>query len=126
MKLNHIGIITKSLERDIELYTSLGYSLKNNVVCDMLQMNRVAIMCSDFSVDIELIEPIDGTSSISNFKEGYHHICYESENNEDIINKFRGIKVGKIFTKPIAAPAFNNREVVFACIQNCTFIEFLL
>ena len=34
--------------------------------------------------------------------------------------------VKQIFTQPIVAPALNNRKVVFACLQNGTFIEFIL
>ena len=40
--------------------------------------------------------------------------------------KFKDMKIGKIFTQPIVAPALNNRKVVFACLQNGTFIEFIL
>lgn len=126
MKLNHIGIVTKKLEKNIELYLSLGYLLRDNIVHDMVQMNRIATMSAEFSPTIELIEPLDRTSSIYNFKEGYHHICYEAEPGEDIIQKFKNLKIGKIFTQPIAAPALNNRKVVFACLQNGTFIEFIL
>lgn len=126
MKLNHFGIITKKLEKNISLYLSLGYSLKGSIVDDMFQMNRIAIMSAEFSPNIELIEPLDGTSSICNFKEGYHHICYEAEHGEDIIQKFKEMKIGKIFTKPMIAPALDNRQVVFACLQNGTLIELIL
>ena len=74
---------------------------------------------------IELIEPLNEKSSIYHFKEGYHHICYEVDDREAFLYDFKQLKIGKIFTKPIQAPAIDNREIVFACLTNGTFVEFL-
>lgn len=126
MKQHHIGIIVRNIEKSIKIYSEMGYKLKGNVVLDYNQNNRIAFMYSDFSPAIELIQPINELSSIYNFRDGYHHICYETEWGEDIVQIFKAIKIGKIFTKPIIAPALNNREAVFACLQNGTFIEFIL
>ena len=104
----------------------MGYILDGDIINDNVQNNRIAFLRCDFSPRIELIEPIDENSSIYNFKESYHHICYEVEPGEDITPKFKSMRIGKIFTKPIIAPALDNREVVFACLQNGTFVEFIL
>lgn len=126
LRLHHIGIIVRDIEKNIKVYSKLGYQLNKNIISDYSQNNRIAFMCSDFSTAIELIEPINELSSIYNFREGYHHICYEAEQGEDIVQLFKTMKIGKIFTKPIIAPALGNQEVVFACLQNGTFIEFIL
>ena len=126
MVLNHLGIITSNLKQGIIIYSKMGYKLKEETVNDSIQNNLIAFLKSDFFPDIELIEPIDENSSVYNFKRGYHHICYEAEPGEDIIQKFKSMRIGKIFTKPIIAPALDNREVVFACLQNGTFVEFIL
>ena len=126
MVLNHLGIITSNLKQGIIIYSKMGYKLKEETVIDSIQNNLIAFLKSDFFPDIELIEPIDENSSVYNFKRGYHHICYEAEPGEDIIQKFKSMRIGKIFTKPIIAPALDNREVVFACLQNGTFVEFIL
>lgn len=126
MKVHHIGVITKNLKRSIQIYCRLGYVIRDKIFEDKRQWNCVVLMTANFSPYIELIEPINEMSSIYNFDEGYHHICYESEPGEDIIPKFKSMRIGKIFTKPIIAPALGNREVVFACLQNRTFVEFIL
>lgn len=126
MKVHHIGVITKNLKRSIQIYCHLGYVVRDKIVEDKRQWNCVVLMTTNFSPYIELIEPINEMSSIYNFDEGYHHICYEAERGEDIIEKIKEMKIGKIFTKPIIAPALDNRKVVFACLQNGTFIEFIL
>lgn len=126
MRVNHIGIIVEDLHRSVRIYSRCGYVLYNDIKQDNIQNNRIAIMKSQFSPDIELIEVVNESSSIYNSKKGYHHICYEAAPGEDIIKKFKEMKIGKIFTPPITAPALNNRKVVFACLQNGTFVEFIL
>lgn len=126
MRLNHIGVIVKDIDKSISLYTKWGYILNEDVVVDMIQHNRIAIMSSQAAPNIELIQPIDELSSVRNFNEGYHHICYEGEDGENIIQIFKLSKIGKIFTSPIIAPALNNRKVVFACLHNNTFIELII
>ena len=125
MKANHIGIISNDIKRDKKIYEKLGYSVIVDII-DNIQNNWITIMRAKNSIDIELIMAINENSSVRNMGNGYHHICYEAEPGEDIIQKFKKLKIGKIFTPPIVAPALNNRKVVFACLQNGTFIEFIL
>lgn len=124
MKVHHTGIIVKDLEKNVILYTKLGYDEISNIVVDNVQQNRV-IFLQNQNHKIELLEPLNEKSSIYHFKEGYHHICYEVENEDAFFKNFKQLKIGKIFTKPIQAPAIDNREIVFACLTNGTFVEFL-
>ncbi len=125
MRINHIGIITNNIDSDVMLYQRMGYKIVNRVV-DIIQMNKIAIIRKVESPDIELIEAVNEKSTIRNFKKGYHHICFESESGEDIVTIFNCMKVGKIFTQPIIAPALGGRSVVFACLYNGCFIELIL
>lgn len=126
MKISHIGIIVTDIVQSIKLYNKMGYTTTPEIEFDYIQNNKVAIMKSDILPSIELIEPASEKSSVAHFKKGYHHICYEAEKGENIIQNFKDMKIGKIFTPPIVAPALDNRKVVFACLQNGTFIEFIL
>lgn len=126
MKVNHIGVITSDLSKSIRMYSKMGYILTGDIVRDQIQNNYIAFMDAQFSPNIELIMPMNENSSVYNFKDGYHHICYEAERNESIIAEFRKMKVGKIFTLPLVAPALANRQVVFAYLQNGTFVELIL
>ena len=123
MKLHHIGIIVKDLEKNIRIYLQLGYDQFEETVIDHVQYNRIAFMKKEGEPLLELIEPLDNRSSVCNFKEGYHHLCYEADCRENVVNVFKDYKIGKIFTKPIVAPALHGSEVVFACLQNGLFIE---
>lgn len=125
MKVHHIGIKVSQLEKNIELYSKLGCHQVSSITVDEIQSNRIVFLQNQIQC-VELIEPLNEKSSIYHFKDGYHHICYEAEKDEDIVKAFKEAKNGKIFTKPIVAPALENREVVFACLQNGLFIELIL
>lgn len=126
MKLHHIGVLTRNMGKTINMYKKMGYVLDGDIKTDDIQNNQVAFLSCDFSPQIEIVEPINENSSIYNFAEGYHHICYEAEQGEDIIQMFKLMRIGKIFTKPIIAPALDKRRIVFAYLQNGTFVEFIL
>ena len=116
-----MGIIVKDLEKNVILYTKLGYDVVSSIVVDNVQQNRVVFLQNQ-NHKIELIEPMNEKSSIYHFKEGYHHICYEVDDREAFLYDFKQLKIGKIFTKPMQAPAIDNREIVFACLTDGTFV----
>ena len=125
MIVHHYGIVVDDINSSITIYLKLGYNLSSEIIIDEEQHNKVVFM-SKQGLNIELIEPIDNFSTVIRTKAGYHHICYESNYGEDIVRIFKEMKIGKIFTSPNMAPALDNRKVVFACLQNGTFIEFIL
>lgn len=127
MKVHHIGIISRSIENSQRIYEMLGYESSSYIVIDNVQHNRILFMRTDDDRQtIELIQPINETSSVYHFKEGYHHICYEVEHPDTFAEDFKKMRIGKIFTKAIQAPAIAGRMVLFACLTNGTFVEFLL
>lgn len=125
MKLHHFGIVVRDLSKSIPIYKKLGYQFNNQIVWDKEQHIKVVFL-SNQGINLELIEPTDQNSTVSNSRTGYHHICYEADPGEDIISSFKEKKLGKIFTKPIVAPALSNRKIVFACLQNGTFVELII
>ena len=93
---------------------------------DEIQNNRIMFLRNEIDGQrIELIEKLNEKSSVYNFKPGLHHICYEVEDKENFAEQFKEMKIGKIFTKPMTAPAIQNRVVVFACLRDGSFAEFL-
>ena len=125
MLMHHIGIIVRDMEKSVAIYEKMGYVKQCDVV-DKYQKCRIVFMDSGATPKIELIEPLCEEASVYNFGIGYHHICYEAEQGEDIVESFRKMKIGKIFTKPVSAVAIGNRKIVFACLRDGTIIEFLI
>ena len=125
MLMHHIGIVVSDMEKSISIYEKMGY-IKQCDVIDEYQMCRIVFLDLGAAPKIELIEALSEASSVYNFTSGYHHICYEAEQEEDIVENFRKLRVGKIFTKPVSAVAIENREIVFACLGNGTLIGLIL
>lgn len=126
MKINHIGIVVKSIEESSNIYVNIGYEILGQVCVDYIQNNKLLILKNIITDErIELIEPLNKKSTVYNSKEGYHHICYEVENLDDFISKFKEDKIGVIFTPKMKAPLFNNKSIIFVYLKNNTIIEIL-
>lgn len=82
MKIDHIGIVVKSIEEALPVYTQgLGLHLERvQYVPD--QQVRIAFLPTAAG-EIELVQPTDDNSGIARFLasrgEGIHHICLEVE-----------------------------------------------
>ncbi len=127
MIVHHVGIIVRDIDKSILILNKLGYICTGQIVIDSIQKNKIIFLNSeDKRLTIELIMPIDNTSTVNNFHEGYHHICFDVSENHDFLNQFKLLKIGKIFSKPIIAPAIHNREVVFALLYNGMYVEFII
>lgn len=125
-KIHHIGLIVKSIDKSINIYRKLNYIQISEIIYDKIQNIKVCFVQSEDRTQVlELIESLDETSSIYHFKDGYHHICYEV-NNQNFLDNFKNLNIGKIFTKPMRATAIKNKQVVFGCLNNGIFVEFLL
>lgn len=127
MRVNHIGIVVKDINKSANIYSNLGYKIVSDIIYDHIQHNKILFMMSnDYTQKIELIEVLDNKSTVYHAKKGYHHICYELDSTENFKEIFNKMKIGKIITAPISAPALDKRNVIFAYLKNDTIIEFLL
>lgn len=88
MRLAHIGIAVNSIDEKLKVWRDmLGLELTSiEDVPD--QKVRVAVLPIG-DVSIELLEPLDETSTIRKFidkkGEGLHHLCFEVNNIEKIL-----------------------------------------
>lgn len=126
LKVHHLGIKVKGIEKSLEIYEGLGYVQSSDIVLDTIQNNRIVFLRDREGIQIlELIEPMDIRSSVSGFEDGYHHICYEVE-GAYFKDRFECMRIGKIFAGPVTVPAIQGRKAWFGCLNNGMFIEFLL
>lgn len=127
IELHHIGLVVESIIDDIKVYEKLGYELVNDIEIDELQNIKLAFLSRNGDKTlIELIEPIDETSSVHRIQGCYHHLCFDTHGEKNFMTTFKSMKIGKIFTKPLKAVALCNKNVVFACLKNGSFVEFIL
>src|SRR5919107_299026 len=81
-RLNHVGVVTPSIERSLELYRNMFGAEPHGKPFDLpAQGVRVCFVDTPNS-QIELIEPLGENSPIARFLEknplgGQHHVCFE-------------------------------------------------
>ena len=98
MKLDHIAIAVRNIEERLKIWTHV-LNLKLEFIKDVPdQKVKVAVLDIN-GLHIELLEPLEKTSTISKFiekkGEGLHHLWFEVENIESMLlnMKKQGIKL---------------------------------
>lgn len=92
MKINHLGIATKSIEESLKFWEkSLGLE---NVHTEVVEEQKVRVAMLPIGESrVELLEPTSEDSPISKFLEkrggGIHHIAVEVENIEEALAKLK-------------------------------------
>lgn len=113
-KLDHIGIVVKSIEGALKLYSGLlGYQQKGE---EVLKARGIKVCFLDINgTKIELLQPIREDSEISKYLEtkgeGLHHLAYSVDNVQEIINKAK--EMGLTPLSDTAKPGAHNTRVVF-------------
>jgi methylmalonyl-CoA epimerase len=98
MKLEHIGIAVKNVERSVQEWENIGGFKCVGVTQVDSQGVKVAVIDTG-DVKVELIEPISEKSSIARFLdkrgEGLHHVCFEVADIKGVLSSLKraGIKL---------------------------------
>lgn len=103
LKLDHIGIAVKSIEKALPFYQDiLGLALKGRE--EVAGMKVKVAKLKTANVTLELIEPMIGEAAVSKFiekrGEGIQHICFEAED----INATTNYLVAKGYQPVYAEP----------------------
>ena len=91
IRLNHIGFVVRNISEFSELFGALGLREVTKPEPDPLQKVIACFMATqcDSDVYIELIEPSEDHSPVSNFLKkrggGLHHICFEVDDLEKTV-----------------------------------------
>jgi len=103
MKINHLGIATKSIEEALKFWQdSLGLE---NIHTEVVEEQKVRVAMLPIGESrIELLEPISDDSPISKFLEkrggGIHHIAIDVEDIEESLAKLKATGARLIDEKP--------------------------
>ena len=128
MKINHLGIVVKSIESSMAMYKeSLGWKEINNLIYDPVQKVNILFMGDRHGSKFELLEPVGKESPISKMLDrriGLYHICYEVR---DIKLKIKELTKTGFFliSDPVEAVAFDNKMIAFLINSDNLIIELL-
>ena len=128
MKLHHIGIVVKNIQKSLgELNQYLNF--ESTTVPSLVGSQKVNIcFLKTNNVFLELIEPAQENSPISDFVKkggGYHHLCFEVD---DIHLELEKIKKNGARVIVDIVKGFEDRLTAFVILDmkntNCNLIEF--
>lgn len=128
MRIDHIGIATRSLESGIKQWEDVfGYKQLTEIVENTRQKVKVVFLVKKDSITIKLIEPTDKTSPIHTYASrggGLHHLCFKCNNVEfelDVLME-KGLRV---LSPPQPGEAFENEKIAFLFAKNGLNIELI-
>ena len=127
LKLHHIGIVVQNINESLKEISNF-LSFESTSLPTLVGSQKVNIcFLKTNSVYIELIEPTDPDSPITNFvKEGggFHHLCFEVDDIQQEIDKM--VKKGaRLVVAPVKG--FEDRVIAFLMLNmektKCNLIE---
>ena len=127
MKLHHIGIIVENIQKSLgELTKYLDF--ESTTVPSLVGSQKVNIcFLKTNNVFLELIEPAEENSPISNFIKkggGFHHLCFEVD---DIHLELEKMKKNGAHVVVDVVKGFEERLTAFVMLDmkntNCNLIE---
>ena len=127
MKLHHIGIIVKDIQKSLG---ELGkyFEFQETTIPTLVKSQKVNVcFLKSSDVYIELIEPIEDDSPVKSMAEsggGFHHLCFEVD---DILEEVKIMKQkgARVIVEPTIG--FEDRLIAFILLNlkntNCNLIE---
>ena len=103
MKLHHIGIVVKNIRESLGELTQF-LSFESTTVPSLIGSQKVSVcFLKTNNIYIELIEPAEENSPVSDFAKGgggFHHLCFEVDDIHNEIEKM--IKKGaRLIVEPV-------------------------
>ena len=127
MKLHHIGIAVKNIQESLGELTQF-LSFESTTVPSLIGSQKVSVcFLKTNNIYIELIEPAEENSPVSDFAKGgggFHHLCFEVDDIHKEIEKM--VKNGaRLVVDPVKG--FDDRIIAFLLLHmkntNCNLIE---
>ena len=128
MKLDHLGLVVENIQKYFNefLMPVLGIKELSEVYIDYNQLSKVAFVNTANECRIELIEPLNESSPVSQVlrkrKGSLHHMCFFADDFDSDIKRMQDNKCLMI-SPPKPAVAFDNRRVVFFFTPTYEVIE---
>ena len=122
--IEHIGYVTKDIDKTAETFKILGYSAEG-VVNDDTQKTKICFLRKEGEVSIELVEPYpENTTMLNMLKKGTtpYHTCYLVPDVQAAYEQLKDLGFAPLFS-PVAAPAFGNRLICYFWKKNIGLLE---
>ena len=127
LQIHHYGLATNNLQQSMDVFHSLGYSI-GDIVIDPIQKVKLVFASRSGEPMIEMICDLDATGPtgkiIAKSGNGFYHVCYEINDMEESIEKFRN-RGFLLRHKPVVAAAFHGRKIAWMYNRFIGLVELL-
>lgn len=127
MKIHHIGYIVKNINKALNEFEALGYTICSEKIYDKSQEAEIIFIKNNYGEKVEVITPYNKNSKLNGILKKYgnstYHICYEVENVEQKIQELRKNYSYMPITNVLNAVAMNNNKIVFMINKDIGLIE---
>ena len=122
--VEHIGYITKNIEKTANTFKVFGY-VAEDIVNDDTQKTRICFLRKEGEVPIELVEPYpENETMLKMLKKGTtpYHTCYTVPDVRAAYTQLTELGFTPLFS-PVEAPAFDNRLICYFWKNDIGLIE---
>lgn len=123
MKLHHIGVATKNIDREFEIFKKLGYKQCSDIFVDETQKIKGMFISADNQPCLELLENISDDGPLTNhLKKGnkFYHFAYTTTDIEKDYNYL--LSQGAVPVVKITKATYFER-ICFVMLKNMMLIE---
>lgn len=127
MKLHHIGIVVPNIEKSLGEITKFLKFQTIGIPTNIGSQKVNVCFLNAGNINIELIEPAEKNSPISNFVYkggGFHHMCFEVKDIHKELSRIIN-QGGRLIVEPVKG--FEERLIAFVMLNmkntNCNLIE---
>ena len=123
LELHHIGVATKSIEKEFEMFKKLGYRQSSDVFIDKKQNIRGLFIEANNQPRLELLENISDNGPLNNYlKNGnkFYHFAYKTTNIAKDYERL--LSEGAIPIVKITKATYFNK-ICFFMMKNMMLIE---
>ncbi len=116
MKVDHIGIVVKDINKAIQYWTDVfDYKQITRIVENTSHKVWVVFMHKYNSLPVKLICPVDKTSPVYRFAQkggGLHHLCFSCNELEQELARLKKLGLRSL-TNPEPGEAFQGEKIAF-------------
>ena len=91
LKLHHIGVATKNIEKEFKTFELLGYSKVSEIFIEPTQQIKGLFISAKNQPTLELLENLTEDGPLTNFlkkRTKFYHFAYTTENIEQDLKNF--------------------------------------
>lgn len=116
MVIDHICFAVNNLTEGVAYWEKVfGYMQKTHEIINSKQKVKVVFLKKENSIDVKLIEPVEGNTALINFVKrggGYHHLCFKCTNMEQTIDELKQHSLLTLVA-PQPGEAFGGHNIAF-------------